>query len=199
MAGFAFTPLDLAGAFLVSGFYAGDARGGFTKSFEREHYAAAGIPFSLSETFVSRSAKNVIRGLHFQIHAPQAKLVSVVAGRAWDVIVDLRPDSPTFRCWRAFELSAENHLALYIPRGFAHGFASLEDGTLMLYQCDGAYDAATDTGIRFDDPEIGISWPVPETEAIHSARDLSLPSLAEYLKKPMELQGSGERESGQNE
>ena len=187
MAGFEFHELDLKGAYLISNFYAGDNRGGFTKCFEKDIYKGANIEFKLNETFVSRSSKNVIRGLHFQTHAPQAKLVSVVAGSVWDVIVDLRPDSKTFKQWRAHELTAANHLSFYIPRGFAHGFASLEDETVMLYQCEGKYDKETDTGIRFDDPEIGIKWPVDENIAIHSVRDLQLQSLAEYMKNPMEL------------
>lgn len=187
MAGFEFQELELKGAYLISNFYSGDNRGGFTKSFEKDIYRGAGIEFQLNETFASRSMKNVIRGLHFQTHNPQAKIVSVVTGSVWDVIVDLRPDSPTFKQWRAHELSAINHLSFYIPRGFAHGFASLEDGTVMLYQCDGKYDAETDTGIVFNDPDLGIRWPVNESVAIHSTRDLSLRSFQEYLQNPMEL------------
>lgn len=184
---FEFKRIDLQGAYLISTFYAGDSRGGFTKAFEKDIFSEAGIVFQLNEIFASRSSKNVIRGLHFQTHNPQAKLVTVVAGRAWDVIVDLRPDSATFKQWRAYELSAENHLSIYVPRGFAHGFASLEDGTIMLYQCDGKYDPETDTGIRFDDPGIGIEWPVDERDAIHSIRDLQLQSLQEYLLNPMKI------------
>lgn len=184
---FGFQELDLKGAYLISSFYAGDNRGGFTKSFEMDIYKDAGIEFILTETFASRSMKNVIRGLHFQTHNPQAKLVSVVAGAVWDVIVDLRPDSPTFKQWRAHELSADNHLSFYIPRGFAHGFISLENRTVMLYQCDGKYDKETDTGIRFDDPDIGIEWPVDTNSAIHSSRDLQLGSLQDYMKLPMEI------------
>lgn len=180
--GFEFTGLDLKGAYLISNFYAGDNRGGFTKTFEKDIYIEAGIDFSLNETFVSRSMKNVIRGMHFQVHNPQAKLVTVVAGKVWDVIVDLRQDSPTFKQWTSYELSAENHLGFYIPRGFAHGFASLEDNTVMLYQCDGKYDSETDTGIIFNDPDIGIEWPIEESLAIHSERDLRLPQFKEYLK-----------------
>ena len=185
--GFEFRELELKGAYLISNFYAGDNRGGFTKSFEKDIYREAGIDFQLNETFASRSMKNVIRGLHFQTHNPQAKLVSVVAGRVWDVIVDLRPESPTYKKWVAQELSTENHLSFYVPRGFAHGFASLEDNTVMLYQCDGKYDAETDTGIIFNDPEIWIEWPLDENVAIHSERDMRLGSFREYLKKPMEL------------
>ncbi len=187
MAGFEFKELELKGAYLISSFHAGDNRGGFTKSFEKDIFMDSGITFSLNETFASLSMKNVIRGLHFQTHNPQAKLVSVVAGKVWDVIVDLRPDSPTYKKWVAHELSAENHLSFYIPRGFAHGFASLEDNTVMLYQCDGKYDAETDTGIRFDDSEIGINWPIDEMEAIHSARDMKLGYFQDYLRCPMEL------------
>lgn len=185
--GFEFKKLDLDGAYLISNFYVGDNRGGFTKSFEKTTYKDVGIEFNLNETFASRSMKNVIRGLHFQRHRPQAKLVSVVEGAVWDVIVDLRPESLTFKQWKAFELSAENRLSLYIPRGFAHGFASLEDNTIMLYQCDGEYDLETDTGVIFNDPDIGIKWPIDLEKSIHSSRDMSFGCLREYLKNPMEL------------
>lgn len=184
---FEFQELDLKGAYLISNFYVGDNRGSFNKCFEKDIYAEAGIEFKLNETFASRSMKNVIRGLHFQTHNPQSKLVSVITGSVWDVIVDLRLDSPTFKQWRASELTAENHLSFYVPRGFAHGFASLEDGTVMLYQCDGKYDKKSDTGIIFNDPEIGIEWPMDESVAIHSGRDLQLQNLTEYMKRPMEL------------
>lgn len=184
---FIFKELDLKGAYLIKNFYSGDKRGFFTKCFEQNIFKNNGIDFELTETFVSKSEKNVIRGLHFQKNNPQAKLVSVVAGRAWDVIVDLRVDSPTFKQWRAQELSADNHLSFYVPRGFAHGFASLENETVMLYQCDGRYDKETDTGILFNDPIIGIEWPVDDSVAIHSERDLKLQSLIEYMDNPMKI------------
>ena len=177
----------LKGAFLITPFFAGDNRGEFVKNFERDIYKEAGIEFCINETFLSKSAKNVIRGLHFQIRHPQAKLVSVVRGRVWDVIVDLRPDSATYKKWLSFELSEENHRCVLVPRGFAHGFVSLEDDTVMLYQCDGKYDSETDTGIIYNDAEIGIDWPVDDTVAIHSARDLTLKSFKDYLLNPMEL------------
>ncbi len=184
---FEFKELELKGAYLIRNFYAGDNRGGFTKSFEKEIFKEAGIIFNLNETFASCSMKNVIRGLHFQIHEPQAKLVSVVAGAVWDVIVDVRRDSLTFKKWTAHKLSAENHLSFFVPRGFAHGFASLEDGTVMLYQCDGRYDKETDTGIRYDDPDIGIEWPFTKMggkdNLIVSEKDLQLMSLKEYIEK----------------
>ncbi len=189
MASFSFLKLDFAGngigPHVIDCFHVGDQRGGFTKCFEKDVYQTNGIPFQLNETFISVSAKNVIRGMHFQLHEPQAKLVSVLRGRAYDVIVDLRPDSRTFKRWQAVELSGENHRALYVPQGFAHGFASLEDGTMMMYQCDGAYDKASDTGIRFDDPDIRIAWPVGPDVAIHSERDMTLMTLSEYMRDPM--------------
>ena len=181
MAAFSFSPAHLKDAFVIEGFSVEDKRGGFCKPFEKDLYKEHDIEFTLNETFYSRSEKNVIRGLHFQTNNPQAKLVCVVSGKVWDVIVDLRPDSPTFKKWEAFELSAENHKSLYVPRGFAHGFLSLEDDTIMLYQCDGKYDKETDTGIIFNDPEIGIDWPVDESLAIHSQRDLSFGTLKDYL------------------
>lgn len=179
---FDFQQIDLCGAYVIRNFLLGDSRGDFQKCFERDIYRKAGIEFKLNETFLSRSARNVIRGLHFQMNKPQAKIVSVPVGKAWDVIVDLRPDSETFMEWRSFELSGENHLSIYIPRGFAHGFASLSDDTIMLYQCDGKYDKATDTGIRFDDPDIGIEWPIAIENSMHSERDLGLRSIKYFME-----------------
>ena len=135
--------------------------------------------------FFSMSAKNVIRGLHFQLHEPQAKIVSVPYGKVYDVIVDLQPESPTFKKWYAVELSGENNRAVYIPKGYAHGFASLQDGTIVVYQCDGAYDKASDTGIRYDDPELGIKWPIEPEAVICSERDRALMTMDEYMKDPM--------------
>lgn len=186
MAGFNFQPLECEGAFLVDNFYVGDNRGGFTKYFEKCVYYGGGIDFQLNETFASVSSKDVVRGLHFQLHYPQAKLVSVLYGRIWDVIVDLRPDSKTYKKWVSAELSADNHRTLYVPRGFAHGFISREDGTVMLYQCDGKYHKETDTGIKYDDSDLDIMWPIDESKAIHSQRDLQLQSFAEYIENPME-------------
>ena len=180
--GFVFRELDLKGAYIISNFYAGDNMGSFTKCFEKDDFKHAGIEFQLNETFASESMKNVIRGLHFQFKNPQAKIVSVIKGKVWDVIVDLRADSPTFKQWRGYELSEYNHSGLYIPKGFAHGFACLEDGTVMLYQCDGKYHPQTDTGIRSDDPQLDIKWPVDVEKAIYSQRDLKLMSWDQYKK-----------------
>ncbi len=186
MSDFDFKPLECKGAFVIDNFHVGDNRGSFVKCFEKKIFKNAGITFHLDETFSSINAVNVVRGLHFQKNNPQAKLVTVLSGAVWDVIVDLRPESSTYKKWESVELSSNNHSGIYIPRGFAHGFVSLQDGTIMLYQCDGKYDKDTDTGIRFDDPDLAIDWPVSEKEAIHSIRDLQLQSFVEYLRNPME-------------
>ncbi len=178
---------ELEDAYLINDFYAGDERGSFTKIFEKDFYLTEDIHFSLNEVFSSVSGKNVIRGLHFQTRNPQAKIVSVLHGIVWDVIVDLRSDSSTFKKWQGFELSAENHRSLYVPRGFAHGFASLEDETIMLYLCDGAYDKETDTGIIYNDPDIGIEWPIDADKAIHSERDMRFMGVKKYTHSPILL------------
>ncbi|MBO4374646.1 MAG: dTDP-4-dehydrorhamnose 3,5-epimerase [Lachnospiraceae bacterium] len=184
---FRFEELPLKGAYLIEYFSAGDRRGEFSKYFEKGVYMDGGLTFEVYESFFTVSSKNVVRGLHFQKHSPQAKLVSVVSGKTWDVIVDLRPDSPTYKKWCGTELCRENHRAVYIPRGFAHGFASLEDDTVMLYQCEGKYDKETDGGIRLDDPDINIIWPVDNNKMVVSQRDLQLEDFRTYERSPMEL------------
>lgn len=183
---FEFMPLYLEGAYVIENFAAADGRGEFQKNFEKRIFLDHGIDFKLSESFFSKSARNVIRGLHFQLCHPQAKLVTVLYGRVWDVMVDLRIGSRTYKKWAGIELSRENHRSLYIPKGFGHGFASLEENSMMLYQCDGKFDKETDTGILFNDPDIGIEWPVDESLAIHSERDLMLMGISEYERNPME-------------
>ncbi len=183
MTNFDMEKLALKEAYLINYFSTGDNRGNFKKCFEKNIFSNGGIEFNVSETFISVSEKNVIRGLHFQLLNPQAKIVCVIKGRVWDVIVDLRVQSMTYKKWIGVELSDKNNKAIYVPRGFAHGFAALEDETIMLYQCDGLYDKSSDTGILYNEPEIGITWPVKEKEVIQSERDKSLMSLKEYEKR----------------
>lgn len=184
---FDFVEMDLKGAYRMDNFFVTDMRGTFTKCYEKSVYAENGIEFSPDEVFVTVSCKNVIRGLHFQMYNPQSKVVCVLNGRIWDVIVDLRQESVTYGKWIGTELSAKRHNALYIPRGFAHGFVALEDNSMMLYQCEGKYDKESDTGIRFDDSHIGIKWPINIEQAIVSSKDMALMSFFEYEKKPMQL------------
>lgn len=181
-----FNELSLSGAYAIRNFCHYDNRGDFIKSYDKEIYEEAGITVNINETFVSVSSRNVLRGLHFQLRDPQAKLVCVLKGKAWDVIVDLRKSSPTYKKWISVELGSEGKNAVYIPRGFAHGFVSLADETTMMYQCDGPYDKETDTGILYNDPVIGIKWPVDITNCIFSERDLNLMSFEEFERKALE-------------
>ena len=174
------TPCRLQGAYIITPPVSSDARGIFSKLFERDHYLQDNLPLAIQEVFFSTSAKHVIRGIHFQTNRPQTKLVCVLRGAVRDVIVDLRFGSPSFGQWESVLLSAENGHALYIPAGFGHGFLSLADDTTMLYMCEGKYDRETDTGIRYDDPDLAIDWGLPGDVPVVSARDLGLMSFREY-------------------
>ncbi len=182
MASFNVKPIDIGG-YIIENFFTDDNRGCFTKLFEQDVFARQGIEFHCSESFVSRSDKNVVRGMHFQTFHPQTKLVSVISGKIYDVIIDLRKESKTYGQWRGFYLSSENHKGLFVPRGFAHGFMSLEDNTEVLYQCDGAYDKDTDTGILFSDKDIGIKWPADTSSLIAGQRDKELMTFREFDSK----------------
>ncbi len=137
-----------------------DDRGFFLESWNARTFAAAGIDASFVQDNHSRSAKGVLRGLHYQIGSPQGKLVRVVAGAVFDVAVDLRRSSKTFGHWTGYELSAENKRQAWIPPGFAHGFLSLQDGTELLYKCTDFYSAGAERSLLWNDPEIGIVWPL---------------------------------------
>ncbi len=174
--------LNLRGEKKIWGMKGQDIRGEFSKRYEKNFYEKNGISFNTDELFYSKSHKNVIRGLHFQTHKPQAKIVSVVSGSVWDVIVDLRNDSTTYGKWESITLSGDNKISLYIPKGFAHGFLATEDNTIMIYQCEGEYLSHCDSGIRFDDPILGILWPVDISEAVMSERDKKFMYFEEFAK-----------------
>lgn len=154
-----------------------DARGFFLETYHEQRYRAAGIDVTFVQDNFSRSSRHTIRGLHMQVRAAQAKLVRVVAGAVFDVAVDARPDSPTFGRWFGVELSAENFTQLFIPAGFAHGFAVTSEVAEIEYKCSAFYDPADEVAIRYDDPAIGIAWPV--TSPVLSARDAAAASLAD--------------------
>lgn len=157
----------------------GDARGFFVERFHRDKLAALGIAIDIAQINHSRSAAGVIRGLHFQHHPAQGKLVGVTHGAVLDVAVDIRPHSPRFGQHVAVELRAENPELLWIPAGFAHGFCVLGEVPADLIYCvDAPYHAAGEAGVRFNDATIGIAWPVGAVPTL-SARDAGLPSLAE--------------------
>ena len=165
-----------------------DARGTFSETFSEREFAAALAPHGIEPPrFVqdneSHSRRGVVRGLHFQKepHA-QAKLVRVAAGSILDVAVDMRRGSATFGKWVSVELSAENRRQLFIPRGFAHGFTALEDGSTVIYKVDGYYAPESDGGVLWNDPALAIDWGIDPSEAIVSAKDAALPNFADAYK-----------------
>lgn len=181
MTDFTFQKTRLEGLVLIGPFVAGDSRGYLSKPYERSIFAAHGIALSPWEELRSCSKKGVLRGLHFQREHWQDKLVQVLHGAVYDVAVDLRRDSATFGTWEGFFLTAENRQMLYIPKGFAHGFLALEDDTLFSYLCGDRYDPASDGGIRWDDPELAVRWPLERVDKlIVSEKDAALPTLAEF-------------------
>jgi len=175
------TRFDIAGPVLIEPRRFTDARGFFSEVWKASSHAEIGITTSFVQDNHSLSRlKGTVRGLHFQRPpTAQGKLVRCTRGAILDVAVDIRPGSPSFRKFVAVELSAENGLQLWIPRGFAHGLCTLTEDTEVLYKVDAPYDPATDSAIRFDDPAIGIPWPVPPGEALLSDKDRAAPMLAD--------------------
>ena len=159
-----------------------DKRGFFYESFKQSDFEKAGIKERFVQDNHSISVKGTIRGLHFQKKTfAQGKLVRCTKGSAWDVVVDLRKKSNTFGQYFSIELSDNNKQMLYVPSGFAHGFLALSDHVEFLYKCTKEYSPETDTGIIWNDPEVGIKWPVDMKEIIISEKDASLPLLCEAI------------------
>jgi dTDP-4-dehydrorhamnose 3,5-epimerase len=161
----------IAGIVIIEPTVFGDERGFFLESWNAEAFRDLGLDLSFVQDNHSRSAKGVLRGLHFQNPNPQGKLVRVVAGAVWDVVVDIRRSSPTFGQWVGGELSAMNKRMVWVPPGFAHGFLTLEDGTDFLYKCTAPYQPAHEHSLLWNDPAIGIEWPVDGIVPQLSARD----------------------------
>jgi len=177
---FDFKKTKISGLMLITPFCAPDNRGFLSKTFEKTLFKTNGIELSLWEELRSCSHKGVLRGLHFQSRHSQDKLVQVLHGAAYDVAVDLREGSETFGQWEGFYLSAENQRLLYIPKGFAHGFLALENDTLFSYLCGDQYDPESDGGIRWDDPQLAVQWPLEQTgQPVLSEKDAHLPLLSE--------------------
>lgn len=164
-------PTDIDGLLIIEPRVFGDDRGFFLESWNRSLFAQMGLDLDFVQDNHSRSACGVLRGLHYQQPNPQGKLVRVVTGRAWDVAVDLRANSPTYGRWLGVELSAQNRRMFWVPPGFAHGFVSLEDGTDFLYKCTALYDPASEHSLKWDDPAIGIEWPIAGIELKLSTKD----------------------------
>lgn len=160
----------------------GDARGYFMETYQYEDYKAAGIPQNFVQDNQSASKRGVLRGLHFQKEFPQDKLVRVVRGEVFDVAVDLREGSPTFGKWFGVILSEENKKQFFIPKNFAHGFLVLSEYAEFFYKCSDFYHPNDEGGIRYDDPEIGVEWPIAEgMELLLSDKDTKWGGLKEYL------------------
>jgi dTDP-4-dehydrorhamnose 3,5-epimerase len=170
-------PTQLDGVVLIEPVVHGDARGFMLESYAREEWAGLGVDVEFVQQNHSRSSQGTLRGIHFQTAPGQAKLVRCARGTIVDVAVDLRKDSPTFGGWEAHLLDDETHRQLFVPVGFGHGFAVLSEVADVCYQVSSLYDPATEAGIAWDDPEVGVEWGVDEP--LLSQRDMEAPSLAE--------------------
>jgi dTDP-4-dehydrorhamnose 3,5-epimerase len=169
----------LPGVLLITPRVFGDDRGFFLESWNARSFATAGLDPAFVQDNHSRSARGVLRGLHYQLRAPQGKLVRVTQGAVFDVAVDIRRSSPHFGRWVGYELSAENHRMLWVPPGFAHGFVTLSESADFLYKCTEFYDAGNDRGIAWNDPAIGIEWPDCGVPPQLSGKDTAAPLLAD--------------------
>ena len=168
-------PTTIDDLVLVEATANGDERGFLLESFRDDAWHELGVDAEFVQENHSRSGKGILRGIHFQTRPGQAKLVRCVRGTIWDVAVDLRRDSPTYRSWEGYELSDENHRQLFVPAGFGHGFCVLSDVADVAYKLSSYYDPDTEAGIAWDDPDVGIDWPLAEPQV--SERDRSAPRL----------------------
>jgi dTDP-4-dehydrorhamnose 3,5-epimerase len=173
--------LPLPGLKLVRPRVFRDSRGFFRETFHEPRYAQAGIDCRFVQDNHSRSSYGTLRGLHYQSTPGQAKLLSTTRGRVFDVAVDIRPDSPTFGEWHGVTLDAEEGTQLFIPVGFAHGFCVLSEDADVAYKVSAVYDARTELGIRWNDPDIGVTWPI--ADPVLSERDQKTESFADFKRR----------------
>lgn len=180
MGKFNFIKTDIEGVFIIEPTAFGDDRGYFMETYQYNDFANAGIDVKFVQDNQSMSKKGVLRGLHFQKQFPQSKLVRVISGEVYDVAVDLRKGSETYGKHVGVLLSAENRRQFFIPRGFAHGFLVISDTAEFVYKVDDFYHPNDEGGLMWNDPEIGINWPIPEgVEIILSEKDKVTPLLSE--------------------
>jgi dTDP-4-dehydrorhamnose 3,5-epimerase len=171
------TPLSIPGLSMIQPKVFGDARGYFFESYNERDLAQAGIEARFVQDNQSKSSRGVLRGLHFQKTRPQGKLVRVIFGEVFDVAVDLRSGSATFGKWEGLTLSGELQNQFYIPPGFAHGFLVLSEEAVFVYKCTEFYHPEDESGIRWDDPALGIAWPDTGAKPLLSPKDLELPAF----------------------
>jgi len=180
---FNFEELALKGAYKIKPFFATDNRGGLVKDYNVDIFKDNGIDFDLREVFYTISKRGVIRALHFQLVKQQPKLVRCVSGHVYDVIVDLRPDSPTFGQWKGIHLTGENQIMLYVPKYFGHGYLVIED-SVVSYKCGEVFYGHGDSGIMYNDPSLAIDWPFDliggQDNLIISDKDKHLMSFNDY-------------------
>ena len=169
----------IAGPLIIEPKVFGDDRGFFMESWNAAAFAEAGLDLAFVQDNHSRSQKGVLRGMHFQNPGPQGKLVRVVRGAVFDAVVDLRRSSPTFGQWTGVVLSAENKRMFWVPEGFAHGFLTLEDDTDFLYKCTAPYAPQHEASLAWDDPDVGIAWPLEGIKPKLSAKDAAGVPLAD--------------------
>tara|TARA_E500000305_G_scaffold74464_1_gene60215 strand:+ start:1159 stop:1704 length:546 start_codon:yes stop_codon:yes gene_type:complete len=172
-------PCEIEGPLVIEPDVFGDERGFFMESWNAAKFTEAGLDLNFVQDNHSRSQKGVLRGLHFQNPGPQGKLVRVTSGAVFDVAVDLRRSSPSFGHWTGVELSASNKRMFWVPECFAHGFLTLEDNTDFLYKCTAPYAPQHEHSLAWDDPEVGIEWPLDGIEPQLSAKDRDGKPLAE--------------------
>jgi len=170
----------LPGVLIIKPQFHGDDRGFFMETYQSKRYFDAGLDVDFVQDNHSRSQRNVLRGLHFQKRRPQGKLVRCIVGQVYDVAADINPKSPTFGSYFGIELSAENHLQLWVPAGYAHGFCVLSEVAEIEYKCTDYYDPEDESGVIWDDEDLNIDWPI--TNPILSEKDAKLPRLSDLIK-----------------
>lgn len=175
-------PTPLAGLLVVVPDVFEDQRGFFMEVYREDRFRAAGLPATFVQDNHSRSAAGVLRGMHFQWDPPQGKLVRVTAGKAFLAMIDIRKNSPTLGKWFGLETSPLTKKMVYVPPGFANGFCALEEGTEIQYKCTGVYNSKAEGGILWNDPEVGVRWPVRDPKL--SEKDRSAPTLKQWLARP---------------
>ncbi|MGB9937111.1 MAG: dTDP-4-dehydrorhamnose 3,5-epimerase [Methanobacterium sp.] len=180
MGKFNFIKTSIEGVYIIEPSVFGDERGYFMETYHKREFEESGLDFDFVQDNQSKSKKGVLRGLHFQYTKPQGKLVRVIKGEVFDVAVDLRKNSPTYGKWEGVILSEKNKKQFYVPEGFAHGFLVLSDEAEFTYKCTNFYDAEDEGGILWNDPEIGIKWPVDNIDdIILSKKDMQWKTLKE--------------------